>query len=328
MKRMTFLLCMLAINVAAHGQLKIVTTTTDYADLARQVGGDRADVHSVMRGPEDVHNVLAKPTEMVKLNRADLFVHGGLDAEPWRDNLLRGGRNPRVNPGRPGNVDMSAGIELKDVPAGRVDRSMGDVHAYGNTHYSLSPANAQRMTATLAKAMAQADPANADAYKRNAARLVNELADVSREIRARFAPWAGLKVVTFHHGAWDYFSDAVPIRIVGEIEPKPSITPSPEQLRQLVARMKEEQVKVVICGTYNDDRLARHVAEQAGATLVVLPEHVLGVAEANSYQSLFRHNVEKLIEAAKSAGVQPVDNNAPAPAAAAAATTAGHGHAH
>src|SRR6266568_1296369 len=93
-------------------QLKIVTTAPDYADIAKQSGGDRVDVHSVMKGPENVHNVMAKPTEMVYLNKADLFVHSGLDTEPWRDNLLRGARNPRVNANQPGNVDMSNGIEL------------------------------------------------------------------------------------------------------------------------------------------------------------------------------------------------------------------------
>src|SRR4051794_13012622 len=94
----------------AFGQVKIVTTTTDYADIARQIGKDKVDVHSVMKGPENVHNVMAKPTEMVFLNKADLFVHSGLDTEPWRDNLLRGARNPKVLPGKPGWVDMSQGI--------------------------------------------------------------------------------------------------------------------------------------------------------------------------------------------------------------------------
>src|ERR1051325_2281218 len=122
MKRLTFLLTLLAIPLCAYANLKIVTTTTDFADIARQIGKDKVDVHSVMRGPENVHNVMAKPTEMVFLNKADLFVHCGLDAEPWRDNLLKGARNPRVLAGKPGNVDMSQGIELKEVPVGKVDR--------------------------------------------------------------------------------------------------------------------------------------------------------------------------------------------------------------
>jgi zinc/manganese transport system substrate-binding protein len=292
----------LVLSLTAQAKLKIVTTTTDYADLARQIGGDLVEVHSVMKGPENVHNVMAKPTEMVYLNDADLFVHSGLDAEPWRDNLLRGARNPRVNQGQSGWVDMSDGIELKEVPQGRVGRDQGDVHAYGNPHFTLNPKNAQRMTVTLVKAMIAADPANADAYRTNAKKLVTSLGEVGKEIREKFEPYAGLKVVTFHK-AWEYFADAVPIEIVGTIEPKPLITPSAAQVREIIDLMKRQGVKVVICETYSDDKLAQYVADQAGAKMITLPDHVHGVPEVDSYQKLFRHNAEKLIETAKAAGV-------------------------
>src|SRR3989441_11939253 len=136
MSRFCLIFALLAMPFIASAQLKIVTTTTDYADIAKQIGGDKVDVHSVMKGPENVHNVMAKPTEMVFLNKADMFFHSGLDAEPWRDNLLKGARNPRVMPGKIGYVDMSEGVELKEVPTGKIDRSMGDVHAYGNPHFT------------------------------------------------------------------------------------------------------------------------------------------------------------------------------------------------
>jgi len=113
-----------------------------------------------------------------------------------------------------------------------------------------------------------------------------------------------LKVVTFHK-AWEYFADAVPIEIVGTIEPRPAITPSPQQVKQTIDMMKQQGVKVVICETYDDSKLAEYVADQAGAKMVVLPDHVNGVAEADTYQKLFRYDVEKLIETAKAAGVQP-----------------------
>src|SRR6476646_12013647 len=124
MSKFFFILALLTTPLLASAQLKIVTTTTDYADIARQIGGDRVDVHSVMKGPENVHNVMAKPTEMVYLNQADLFVHSGLDTEPWRDNLVRGARNPKVIENAPGWVDMSNGIKLKDVPTGQISRAM------------------------------------------------------------------------------------------------------------------------------------------------------------------------------------------------------------
>jgi zinc/manganese transport system substrate-binding protein len=309
-----------AAPTASYAKLNVVTTATDFADLARQLGGDKVDVHSIMKGPENIHNVMALPTEMVRLNAADLFVHSGLDTEPWRDNLMKGARNPKVMFGKPGYVDMSEGVPLKEVPAGKIDRSMGDVHAYGNPHYTLNPQIAQRMAVTLVKALVANDPANADFYKANAKKFVLETADLSKEIKAKFAPYAGLKVVTFHR-AWEYFADAVEFDVVGVIEPQVSITPSPAQVRRTIELMKERGVKVVVCETYDDDKLARYVADQAGAKMVVLPDHVNGVPGTDTYQALFRYNVDKLIETAKAAGVEPK----PVAAGAAAGKAGGGG---
>src|SRR5437868_8906642 len=254
MKTLLSICCFLAaLPAVARAELKIVTTAPDYADIAKQIGGDKVEVHSVMKGPENVHSVMAKPTEMVVLNKADLFVHSGLDTEPWRDNLMKGARNPRILDRQPGNVDMSTGIELKEVPTGKIGRDQGDVHAYGNPHYTLNPQLAQRMAATLVKAMMAADPANADFYKKNAIAFVNEMADLSREIKQTFAPYAGLKVVTFHK-AWEYFADAVDINIVGTIEPQIGITPSPAQVKKTIELVKNNDVKAVISETYDDSK--------------------------------------------------------------------------
>jgi zinc/manganese transport system substrate-binding protein len=178
------------------------------------------------------------------------------------------------------------------------------VHAYGNPHFTLNPQVAQRMAVTLVKAMAAADPSNADLYKQNARRFVVEMADLSKQLKEKFKPYDGLKVVSFHK-AWSYFADAVPIDIVGTIEEKVGITPSAAYVKRLIEQMKQQDVKVVICETYSDDKLARYVADQAGAKVVVLPDHVLGVPEADTYQHLFLYDVDKLIETAKAAGVQP-----------------------
>jgi zinc/manganese transport system substrate-binding protein len=304
MTKILFAFVLLATPMIAVAQLRIVTTTTDYADIARQIGQDKVDVHSVMKGPENVHNVMAKPTEMVALNKADLFVHSGLDAEPWRDNLLKGARNPRVMPGKPGNVDMSEGIELKEVPTGKVDRSMGDVHAYGNPHFTTSIANAQRMAVTLVKAMSAVDAKNADFYKENAKKFVLDMAELQKKLKRDFAPYAGLKVVTFHK-AWDYLADEFAINIVTTIEPKPAITPSPAEMRKTIDIMRQQNVKIVIVETYNSFDQAKSIADAVGAKVITLPDHVLGVQEADTYQHLFEYDIHKLIETAKAAGIEP-----------------------
>lgn len=301
MKMKMILMSLFALAIApvgARAELKIVTTLTDFADLAKQIGGDRVTVHSVMKGPENVHNVMAKPTEMVFLNKADLFVHSGLDAEPWRDNLLKGARNPRVLPGKPGNVDMSAGIELKEAPAGRVDRSQGDVHAYGNPHYTVDPRNGLRMVATLARAMSDADPANAEFYRANASRLVNGIADLSKELKDKLAPYGGLKIVTYHK-AWEYFADAFGLDVVAAIEPKPAITPSPADMRRVIEQARAAGARVVIVETYNSFDQAKFVADKIGVPVLRLPDHVNGTPEASSYQAMLRYDVEQIIQAAE-----------------------------
>jgi ABC-type Zn uptake system ZnuABC Zn-binding protein ZnuA len=302
MNKLLLVLALVLLPTVARANLKIVTTATDFADIARAIGGDKVEVHSVMKGPENIHNVLPKPTEMTYLNEADLFVHSGLDTEPWRDNLLLGARNPRVEANKPGNVDMSQGIAIKDAPTGKIDRSMGDVHAYGNPHYTLNPKIAQRMTLTLYLAMAKADPGNAEVYKQNALAYVKKMGEVAKQIRAEFKPYDGLKVMTFHD-AWKYFADAIDMDIVGTIEPKPGITPSPAQVQQEIDMMKQRGVKVVICETWDDVKLAQYVADQAGAKMVLLPDHVNGIDGVDTYAKLFEYDTQKLIETAKAAGV-------------------------
>jgi ABC-type Zn uptake system ZnuABC Zn-binding protein ZnuA len=135
-------------------------------------------------------------------------------------------------------------------------------------------------------------------------KFVNEMAELSRQIKKDFAPYAGLKVVTFHK-AWEYFADALDINIVGTIEPHPAITPSPAQVKATIDLMKNQNVKVVICETYDDSKLAQYVADQTGAKMVILPDHVLGVPEVKTYQGLFHYDVQKLIDTAKAAGVEP-----------------------
>lgn len=201
-------------------------------------------------------------------------------------------------------VDMSNGITLKEVPTGHVGRDQGDIHGYGNPHYTLNPQIARRMAVTLVKSMMNADPANADFYKANAKKFVLSMADVSKEIKEKFKPYAGLKVVSFHK-AWEYFADAVPIDIVGAIEEKVGITPSAAYVKKVIDMMKQQGVKVVICETYDDNKLAQYVADQAGAKMVILPDHVLGVPDAKTYEDLFQYDTDKLIETAKEAGVEP-----------------------
>src|SRR6185503_17021124 len=103
--------------VTALAQLKVVTSTTDLADIAKAVGGNKATVVHISEGYQDPHFVDAKPSFILQLRNADVFAYVGLDLEiGWMPLLLDGARNPRINPGGTGNLDVSQAIRVLDRP--------------------------------------------------------------------------------------------------------------------------------------------------------------------------------------------------------------------
>ena len=137
-----FCLCifMAKTTAQADGQLKVVVTTQDLADIVRNVGGDRVQVTCICRDGQDPHFVETKPSYLRSLQQADAFIETGLSLEiGWAPSLLRSARNPKIMPGHSNFMEASAGIKVLEKPTGKVDRTRGDAHPDGNPHYTLSP---------------------------------------------------------------------------------------------------------------------------------------------------------------------------------------------
>lgn len=288
-------------STPAGAKVRIVATTPTIADLARQVGGDLVRIDTLMRGNENPHNVVPKPSFIMKLRKADLFLTGGLDGEPWVPTLIRGARKTSLRPGGSAYVDLSVGIALKEVPApGQLSRANGDIHIFGNTHYLLDPLNGAIAARTIADALARVDPAHADRYRASADALEARLRDLTEDLTSQMAPYAGAPVVVYHR-AWPYFLDRFGLIKAGEIEPKPGIPPGPRHLSDLAQTMRAAGARVVIVEPYNSLANARSVAQRAGAVAVVLATNVGGVDGADTYEDLFRVNIARLREALEGA---------------------------
>ena len=161
---------LLAAAPAAGKKLQIVTTTTDLKAIAEAVGGAYVSVNSISSGRQDPHFIDAKPSYMLKLRKADLFIRIGLELERgWERLILEGSRNRSILIGSKGHLDASAGVRRLEVPTGVVDRSMGDVHPLGNPHYWLDPYNARIIAGTIARRLGELDPEHEDQYARSAA---------------------------------------------------------------------------------------------------------------------------------------------------------------
>lgn len=287
MKPFLIAIALLVLPVEAEAKLKVVTTLASFADIASKVGGDEVDAVSLTRGSQDPHFVDAKPDLILKMNRADLLIRVGLGLEDgWLPPLVTGSRNSRIQPASQGNLEASTLVTLKEVPTGALDRSQGDVHPGGNPHFMLDPRNGVLFAQGIAERLAKLDPPNAAAYRKRAETYVAELKTKISEWEAAFKPLSGRPVVTYHK-SWVYFAGWVGLDVVGHVEPKAGVPPSPEHVVRLVGLMKEKKAKQILIEPYYPKSASETVAEKVGAKVVVLPNEVNGVPEAKSYIAVF-----------------------------------------
>jgi ABC-type Zn uptake system ZnuABC Zn-binding protein ZnuA len=277
--------------------LKVVTSTTDLADLAKAVGGSRVDVVHISEGYQDPHFVEAKPSFMLRLRDADVFAFVGLDLEVgWMSLLVDGSRNPRIRPGSRGYIDVSRAIPVLDVPADQIDRSQGDVHPLGNPHYWLDPANARRIARLFAERFAELDHAGADTYEANRRSFEERLSAAERGWAAARAKIRGKPIVAWHT-SWRYFASYSGADIVGFMEPKPGVPPSPSHLAGLILTMQRTGAKVIVMEPFYQRKTADFVASKTGARVLVLPPSVGGIRGVDDYIALMRHNLTTLAAA-------------------------------
>lgn len=281
----------------AAATLNVVTTTPDLAAIARAVGGDRVKVESLALGTQDPHFVDPKPSFIIKLNRANLYVKRGLALEVgWAPVLENAARNANILYEAPGYVDASAGVVPLDIPTGAFSRALGDVHPYGSPHYQLDPANGKIIARNIVTGLARLDPAHRAYYE-------GRLQDFDARIDKRLAKWVqmlapyrGAKVVTYHV-SWDYFAQRFGLDIIGTMESKPGVSPSPAHLARLITLMRAAHCHVIIKSPYYPENLTRVVAKKTGATVLVLPESPGGVPGTDDYFSFIDYCVRQLATA-------------------------------
>ncbi len=284
-------------GAAQERRLVAVTTTPTYANLVQLLGGDRVQVTSLMRGPENIHRIVATPAKMALAARADLFVHSGLDLELWVPLILRGARNPRILPGQPGNFNCAQGIVLKEVPK-EISRAQGEMHVFGNPHYVLDPVNLIIVARNLRDRLKQLDPAHAAEYDRNYAAFENRMKRKLLEWLRQMRPYRGTKFVGYHN-VFPYFADRFGLRVVGYVEPKPGIEPSPSHTAALIRVMRQENCHLILLNTWADRRTAERIAEETNSEIVLFPEWVGGVPQAKDVFSHMDYITNSIVAAIK-----------------------------
>lgn len=281
-----------------EGQLKVVTSTTDLASIAKSVGGSKVSVSHVSEGYQDPHYAEAKPSFILRMRNADVFAFVGLDLEiGWMPLLVDGARNNRIRPGGSGHVDVSRAIEALDVGKS-VDRSQGDVHPMGNPHYWLDPDNGRKIARLFERKFSELDPKNASAYETNRKAFEARLNAAERDWQSDLARIKGKPVVAFHT-SWKYLAEYTGMNIIGFMEPKPGVPPSASHLAGLILHMKRTGARTIIMEPFYNRKDADFVAAKTGAKVVVLPPSVGGLKnrKIDDYIQLMKYDIDLLANA-------------------------------
>ena len=299
--------CGLTARLHASVDLTIVTTTEDLASLVREIGGEAVSVEALARGYQDPHFVEPKPSFILKLTKADLLVVVGRDLEiGWLPPLVQQSRNARIQPGAQGYLDASLTARILEVPTGQVTRAMGDVHALGNPHYWLDPDNGQRIAAAIREKLIALRPQRAAFFHERYAGFTSRLTASAERWDALMAPYRGVKVVTYHR-SWPNLAERFGLKVIGYVEPRPGIPPTPAHTRNLVEAMIQQRVRLLLVEPYFDLRTPNAIARQAGAQVVELSPSVGAAPEAADYFALFDHDVGLLVDAIRQADAHERD---------------------
>jgi zinc/manganese transport system substrate-binding protein len=254
-----------------YAKLNVITTTTTLATFTRHVAEDKSQVMSLTTTTQDPHFVEAKPSYMSKLREADLLLAVGLDLEVgWLFNIQTGSRNSKIMPGQKGFLSVGEYIKPIEVPVGKMDRSEGDVHPYGNPHFQFDPENAIKAISSIANRMAELEPNNAAFYQKNAE-------SYNKKIKERIPVWkkrvaaTGIKQVVTYHKSLNYFLNYFNLKSLATIEPKPGVPPTAKHIISLIDLVKKNKVQCILNESYFETTAAERIKTESGANFVILP---------------------------------------------------------
>jgi zinc/manganese transport system substrate-binding protein len=294
---MTTMLSTLLFSSMAEAKLSIVTTTPDFASVAVEIGGDKINVASLAKGVQDPHFVDAKPSFIRLLNQADILIEGGVDLEVgWLPPILESARNGKIQKDSPGRILASTGVSLLEVPTHPIDRSQGDVHPLGNPHFMLDPENGKILAEQITSRLCRLDAGSCGVYRKNQTAFDQRLNQKIGDWENRLAPYRGTKIITYH-ASWPYFAERFGLNVVGHVEPKPGIPPSPGYLENLIDLINREQVKILIMEPYFSDRAPKFLARKTGIHVLVLYPSVAPEKGIDNYFDLFDKDTAALVNA-------------------------------
>lgn len=283
---------------ASFAKVKVVTTLSDLNAIVKEIGGDKVDSMNLARASDDPHQIEPKPTFLRNLSKADLLFLIGMDLEIWLQPLIDSSHNMKIQKGQNGYVDCSTVISAKEVPTTRVTPELGDVHPQGNPHYWLDPNNAVLIAELAYKKLSDVDSQNEKYYADNLSTFKSKISERIKIWKDKLASITNKKIIC-QHSSWIYFTDFTGLDIVGYVESRPGIPPTPKEITNVTKLMTEKGCKVIISESYQNKKYPNMIANKAGGKVVALPASTGAIKGTDTYFSFMDYLINKLAEELK-----------------------------
>jgi zinc/manganese transport system substrate-binding protein len=296
--RLLILLLVGLLALPAQAALKIFATVPEWGALAKEIGGDQAEVFVATNGLQDPHHIQARPSLIARARNADLLIATGAELEiGWLPVVQRESGNARIQPGQSGALEAAQYVTLRELPT-RLDRAEGDVHAGGNPHIQTDPRNFLKVGAALAERMAELSPADAALYRANWQAFSERWRGALVRWEKQAAPLRGLPIAV-QHKAFPYLEDWLGLKEVAVLEPKPGVEPSVAYLGKLLNQVATNPPRLVMRAAYQSPQAAEWFGREVKVPVVVVPFTVGGSERAKDLFGLFDDTVGQLLAALK-----------------------------
>ena len=247
--------------VTGAPKLKIVTTLFPLYDMARAIGGDKAEVSLLLPPGVEPHSFEPKPGDMARINEAAIFIYTGGSMEPWAEDIIRSVQNKQL-------LVVNAGLGVELIRGTGVDP--GEPADAPDPHIWLDLDNAKVMAANIAAGLEKKDPLNSHLYRRATAAYSGRLTALDAAYRTGLSACRTKTVIYGGHYAFGYLARRYGLQYLAAQGLSPDSEPTARDLIALVEQVKKEKVKFVFYEELTSPRIAEAIAGETGAKMLLL----------------------------------------------------------
>ncbi|MDO8707083.1 metal ABC transporter substrate-binding protein [Pseudomonas sp.] len=274
-------------DAVADERIKIVTTIPTLKEFVKQVGGERVEVLSLLKGGEDLHTFDPRPSDTRAVYNADIVVKVGIGLDGWVDRVVKASGNKKLLV-----IEASRGVNVISSPGENPS------HTHGNPHIWHDPENAKVMIENIYQALIKASPAGSDYFRANRDGYIARLSELDKELDADLSGIKDRRVITYHPG-WGYLLRRLKLQELFSIEKAPGREPSAREIAGAINQIKSGKIRLILGEPEAPKKLLDIISKESRAVAVNLAPEIGSVPEATGYIEMMRYNIREIAKGLK-----------------------------